>query len=293
MTGHEIKIGTMVGGYTAPKLIRQINQYGFESYALNFWQTTDGGDLAEFSKEVKEAIGDSGAIISCVGVFGNPLQDDNTLDSLKKAIKTAKLFGTDLVNGFSGALAGQTVEESMPRFTEVFTELCKLAESEGVRIAFENCPMGGDWDRVTTNLAFCPRSWELMFNALPFDNIGLQWEPCHQMVQLIDPIPQLRKWAKKIFNLHGKDATINWDIIREQGIGSGSECSWHRTPGFGDSNWSDIITILRQNDFVGSIDIEGWHDPIYSGDLEYTGQVHGLNYLKNCRGGAFIPNPEK
>ena len=35
----------------------------------------------------------------------------------------------------------------------------------------------------------------------------------------------------------------------------------------------------------------GWHDPIYRGDLEMTGQVAGLNYLKRCRGGDFVPNP--
>jgi hypothetical protein len=39
------------------------------------------------------------------------------------------------------------------------------------------------------------------------------------------------------------------------------------------------------------IDIEGWHDPVYCDDLEMTGQVHGLNYLKQCRGGAYVANP--
>ena len=63
-------------------------------------------------------------------------------------------------------------------------------------------------------------------------------------------------------------------------------------PGFGDSNWTDIITILRQGGFTGSIDIEGWHDPVYRDELEMTGQVCALNYLKQCRGGQFIPNPE-
>ena len=70
-----------------------------------------------------------------------------------------------------------------------------------------------------------------------------------------------------------------------------SKSARDRTPGFGDSNWTDIITILRLAKFKGSIDIEGWHDPVYSRDLEMTGQVHGLNYLKQCRGGAFVPNP--
>ena len=48
----------------------------------------------------------------------------------------------------------------------------------------------------------------------------------------------------------------------------------------------------RAHGYKGCIDIEGWHDPVYEGDLEMTGQVHGLNHLKHCRGGAaFVPNP--
>lgn len=152
--------------------------------------------------------------------------------------------------------------------------------------------MGGTWHDGDWNIAHNPTSWEMMFNAIPSDNIGLQWEPCHQMVSLIDPIPQLRKWVGKIFNVHGKDATIAWDIVKEYGIHGPIEFVWHRTPGFGDSNWTDIISILRQNNYQGSIDIEGFHDPVYRDIWEMTGQVHGLNYLKTCRGGNFVPNPK-
>jgi sugar phosphate isomerase/epimerase len=161
-----------------------------------------------------------------------------------------------------------------------------------VRLAFENCEMGGSWAAGDWNIAQYPTAWELMFNELPADNIGLEWEPCHQMVKLIDPMPQLRKWVKKIFHVHGKDATVMWDVIREYGVGGPKPIAHHRTPGFGDSNWADIITILRQSGFVGSIDIEGWHDPVYRADLEMTGQVAGLNYLKRCRGDSFVPNPK-
>ena len=86
-------------------------------------------------------------------------------------------------------------------------------------------------------------------------------------------------------------STVNWDLVKSQGTRSGVDLVWHRTPGFGDSNWTDIITLLRQGGFTGAIDIEGWHDPIYREDLEMTGQVRGLEYLKACRGGAFVPNP--
>jgi sugar phosphate isomerase/epimerase len=151
--------------------------------------------------------------------------------------------------------------------------------------------MGGDWESGDWNIAHNPLSWEKMFNAVPADNIGLEWEPCHQMVQLIDPIPQLRKWTDKIFHVHGKDATIAWDIVKEYGIHGPKPYVWHRTPGFGDTNWTDIISILRQAGYKGTIDIEGWHDPVYRDELEMMGQVHALNYLKQCRGGSFVPNP--
>jgi sugar phosphate isomerase/epimerase len=129
----------------------------------------------------------------------------------------------------------------------------------------------------------------MMFDAVPADNMGLEWEPTHQMCQLIDPMPQLRKWAPKIFHVHGKDATVLKDVIAEYGINSGKNFVWHRTPGFGDCNWTDIISILRLNNYSGTIDIEGWHDPVYRDELEITGQVHALNYLKFCRGGDYIP----
>ena len=109
------------------------------------------------------------------------------------------------------------------------------------------------------------------------------------MTQLIDPLPQIRDWAKRIFHIHGKDATIRRDLLAKNGIWG--EWIWHRTPGFGDSNWTDLISELRKYNYEGNIDIEGWHDPVYRGELEMTGQVAGLNYLKRCRGEAFIPNP--
>jgi sugar phosphate isomerase/epimerase len=71
--------------------------------------------------------------------------------------------------------------------------------------------------------------------------IGLEWEPTHQMVQLIDPLPQLKQWMKKIVHIHGKDATIDWDAIRRYGIYEAADFVYHRTPGFGDNNWRDII----------------------------------------------------
>ena len=131
-----------------------------------------------------------------------------------------------------------------------------------------------------------------MFETLPDDNIGLEWEPCHQLFYLIDPMPQLRDWIPKIFHVHRQGC------LGALGRGAPSWRAWrrarslfHRTPGFGDSDWTAIIGDLRLGGYKGSIDIEGWHDPVYRGALEMTGQVAGLNHLKTCRGGTYVPNP--
>ena len=54
-----------------------------------------------------------------------------------------------------------------------------------------------------------------------------------------------------------------------------------------------MISELRLAGYSGAIDIEGWHDPVYRDALEMSGQVHALNYLKQCRGGAeYVANPQ-
>ena len=290
----KIRIGTLVStGAKAAKYIRQILPLGFESFSLTHWQVL-GGDLKLIAREVNDALADSAAVISSLSVFGNPLDGDKaaiTRDGFRKAINAAALYGCDLVTGFTGRIIGKPIDKSMKAFKRVWGPLVKRAADRGVRIAFENCDMGGTWKTGDWNIAHNPTAWEMMFNEVPAENLGLQWEPCHQMVSLIDPLPQLAKWVGKVFNVHGKDATIRWDIVSQCGVDGPEQFAWHRSPGFGDTNWTDLITILRQGGFEGSIDIEGWHDPVYRGELEMTGQVHALNYLKRCRGGTFVPNP--
>lgn len=92
-------------------------------------------------------------------------------------------------------------------------------------------------------------------------------------------------------HVHGKDATIDMDMVKRHGILSGADYTYHRTPGFGDSDWRDIISILHMGGYEGDICIEGFHDHIYRGDWEMTAQLHALQYLKWCRGGDFVPNP--
>jgi sugar phosphate isomerase/epimerase len=287
----DIRIGTLVNASAqSADYIRQILPHGFESFQLNFWQKIGDVSLERLASEVREVIGDK-AVVSSLGMFGNPLQDETCAADLARCIDAAELFGCNLVAGFAGAVEGKPLPESLPQFKNVWMQLAARAEGRGVRIAFENCDMDGWWHDVRWNIAHSPTAWEMIFNEVPSPALGLEWEPCHQLVSLIDPLPQLREWLPKILHIHGKDATVAWDVIRRYGIRGGKPYVWHRTPGFGDTNWTDLISILRMGGYKGSIDIEGGHDPVYRGELEMTGQVRGLNYLKQCRGGAFVPTP--
>jgi sugar phosphate isomerase/epimerase len=292
MSQQDIRIGTLVPLDKGAGYIKQILPHGFESFQIFIWEKIGTNDLERIGKECVDAAGDK-AIISSIGMFGNPLMNEQTAADFGRCIAAArKHFNCDLVCGFTGAINGKPLPESLPAFKKVWSDLAKKAEDNGVRIGFENCDMGGTWSSVQFNIAHSPAGWELIFNEVPSPALGLEWEPCHHMGSFVDPIAQLRKWLPKIVHLHGKDATVAWDVIREYGTRGGKPFVWHRHPGFGDTNWTDVISILRMGKWQGAIDIEGWHDPVYGNQLEMTGQVHALNYLKQCRGGPFVANPK-
>lgn len=279
----QIQIGTCVKGNEIFESLPQVIQAGFETVELYYNVSLGGTDFAELSKRIKEVIGDSKVRISSIGLYCNPLQYEEQRKELEYCIDHAQLLDAKIVGTFAGAFEGKTVEESIPKFKEVFGELTRRAEANGVKIGIENCPMYGFWYHNTCNIGFCPKAWELMFDAVDSKNLGLEWEPSHQLEQFIDPIAQLKAWMPKIVHIHGKDANIDWNYIKQYGAWFGSHYCEHRFPGLGDSNWKEILTILKQGGYQEDIAIEGFHDPVYCGEREMEGQVMALKYLKECR----------
>ena len=119
-TTKSLRIGTLVNGRDAVKIIPQIIPYGFESFSITFWQTTGGIDLPETAKRIREIIEEHDIIISTLSIFGNALTGEgsnaDTLASWERLIDNAHYFGTDLVTGFTGRLVDRPIPESMPRF---------------------------------------------------------------------------------------------------------------------------------------------------------------------------------
>jgi sugar phosphate isomerase/epimerase len=293
----DIRIGTVVPAHDhTAEVIGRLLPLGFETFQLSFGRSVGGFDLGRLADAVRTTLAahePSDGVprrISCLGVYGNPLTSPETVTDWERLIDAAERFGCDVVAGFTGRIAGRPVPESLPRFAEVFGPLAGRAASRGVRLAFENCDKRGTWESGDWNIAHAPAAWDAIFAAVDSPVIGLEWEPCHQLVSLVDPLPQLRKYAARIWHIHGKDASVRWDVIREHGLRGGVPYVQHRTPGFGDTNWTDLVSVLREAGWRGSIDIEGFHDPVYRNALETTGQTAALAYLRRCRGGDFVAN---
>lgn len=286
----QIKIGTCIPGNKVDTMLKGLAQYGFETFSLNFHMELGGIDLKELAEKSKQILDGTDKKITTVGLYCNPLQNPEHKQNLEYVIDNAYLFGAEYVGTFAGALEGQPVTDALPKFKEVFSELAKRAEDKGLKLVIENCPMGGTFKKATCNIGFNPMAWDLMFDAVPDKNLGLEWEPTHQMCQLIDPMPQLDMYKDRILHIHGKDATVDMDHVRRYGIAKTGTFAYHRFPGFGDCDWRNIIFKLRKNGYSGDICIEGYHDAVYKDEWELTGQLHALNYLKWCRGGDFVPN---
>jgi len=179
----DIRIGTLVDGKKPDPAhyIAQILPHGFESFSLTFWGNLDGVDLPRLADQVKAALGDADAVISSVAIYGNPLDtqpgDVATLRGWETLIDHAHLFGAGIVAGFTGRLRGQPIDACIPRFKEVFEPLTQRAADRGVRLAFECCDMGGNWRTGDWNIAHTPAAWELMFDAVPAENLG--WNGSH------------------------------------------------------------------------------------------------------------------
>lgn len=287
----DVKIGTLIPVMQAKKAIPMLNEKGFECYALDFagvsMETFDFSALAEELSAVLD-----GREISAVGYYRNPILHEADREGLRCLIRHMNVLHCSVIGAFAGGNPAKSIPDTIPEFRDVWTPLAALAEDHGVKIGFEGC--GGGWRGGSHNIGYCPDAWDLMFEAVDSPALGLEWEPCHAMGGLADPIRQLRHYASRVVHIHGKDGTIAWDVIREYGLYGAHSYFWNRTPGFGDTNWADIFTILLQAGFTGACDIEGYHDPVHYDDMEWTAQVTSLAYLKRCRGGTeFFYGPEE
>ncbi len=202
--------------------------------------------------------------ISSLAFYPNTMDGDlekrqKNIDHLKKVINMSALLGVNMVTTFIGRDQNKTVEENLEIFMEVWPEIIKLAEEKGVKIAIENCPMlfGADQWPGGQNLFTTPKLWRKMFELIPSDNFGINYDPSHFIWQQIDYIKPLYEFKDKIFHVHCKDIKLYPDKLNDVGVMAYPlEYMSPKLPGLGDVNWGKYISALTDIGYDSFVCIE-------------------------------------
>lgn len=212
--------------------------------------------------EVDDLCERHGIGLSALGYYPNPLVGDANerevyADHIRRVIDASALLDVGLVTTFVGRDHERSLDENMELFEQVWPPLVTYAEEQGVRIAIENCPMlfsGDEWPGGK-NLAVSPAVWRRMFEVIPSESFGLNFDPSHLVWQGIDYARAIREFGDRLFHVHIKDERISPDRLYDHGVlGLG----WHdpKLPGLGDVDWGAFFAALTDVGYRGPLVIE-------------------------------------
>jgi sugar phosphate isomerase/epimerase len=250
-------------------------------------------DVAGFgpsqASQVHDTMSKTGLAISGLGYYPNPLALDTGeaqvyADHIKAVIKAAAQLKVPVVNTFIGRDYTKSVEDNWPRFLETWRPIVKFAEDNGVKIGIENCPMlftRDEWPGGK-NLMTSPAIWRRMFSDIPSDNFGLNFDPSHFILQMMDYCKAIREFAPKFFHVHAKDVKIDHERLDEVGVFAYPN-QWHtpKLPGLGDVNWGRFFATLSGSGYDGPVCIEV-EDRAYEGSLDarQASLIQSARYLR-------------
>ena len=107
------------------------------------------------------------------------------------------------------------------------------------------------------NLFTTQRLWRKMFELLPSDNFGINYDPSHFIWQQIDYIKPLYEFKDKIFHVHFKDIKLFKDKLDDVGImGYPLDFMSPKLPGLGDVDWGKYVSALTDIGYDGYACIE-------------------------------------
>jgi len=187
---------------------------------------------------------------------------------VKKTIDAAAMLGVPTVcmaPGFpvKGMTKCETIKKVLPK---IFRPLLTHARKKKVNIALENwfetCLQGLD-------------TFECLFERIPDDNLGLNYDPSHLVHQECDHLLPVSMFAKRIFHTHAKDTLI--DKAKRAHVGVYGADWWRYViPGFGNIDWGEYVSHLRMNGYDDVLSIE--HED--STQTAKEGFLRGVCYLE-------------
>lgn len=225
-------------------------------------------DVDDLSDEKAAAIlaycWQKGVEISALAYYPNPMDGDLakrefSIAHLKKVITASAKLGVNRVTTFIGRDQTQTVEANLELFRQLWPPIIAYAESLGVQVAIENCPMlfGREQWPGGQNLATSPRIWRQMFEIIPSPFFGLNVDPSHFVWQMMDYTRPLYEFKQRLFHVHFKDIKLYPEKLDEVGsMAYPLDYMAPKLPGLGDVNWGKFVSALTDIGYDGYACIE-------------------------------------
>ena len=216
-----------------------------------------------------------GVSISGLGYYPNPLsanvqESQTAVEQIHRVIDAAAALGVGVVNSFVGRDPARTVDAQWPRFLETWRPIIEHAEKLNIRIGIENCPMsfGEDEWPGGKNLATSPAIWRKMYRDLPSQHWGLNFDPSHFILQMMEIHPILDEFKDRLVHVHAKDVRIDHAKLNQHGVFSFPKL-WHspKLPGMGDVQWGSFLGGLADTGYDGPLVVEV-EDRAFEGSLE-------------------------
>ncbi len=291
-------VSAIYDGFSFEEMIDNVSENGYECVEVACWPQGKAerryagvshidvdNTSADYINYVKDYCAKKNIEISSLAFYPNTM-DGNlekrqaSIDHLKKVINMSALLGVNMVTTFIGRDQTKTVEENLEIFKEVWPPIIKLAEEKGVKVAIENCPMlfGADQWPGGQNLFTTPKLWRKMFELIPSDNFGINYDPSHFIWQQIDYIKPIYEFKDKIFHVHYKDIKLYPDKLNDVGVMAYPlEYMSPKLPGLGDVDWGKYVSALTDIGYEGPTCVEV-EDKAFEGTRERVLQSVTLSY---------------
>src|SRR5262249_763701 len=189
-------VSAILGDQTLEQVMQFAADEGFGCAELMCWPPSkaDRGYAGVTDLDVKEVnaaligtvqalVKQTGVQVSGLGYYPNPL-DPNlesrqpVIEHLKTVIAAAPRFGLKIVNTFLSPDPAKSIDDNWPALQAVWPALVRHAESQGVTLGLENCPMlfsAHEWPGGK-NLGGTPALWRKLFAEIPSPNLGVNFD---------------------------------------------------------------------------------------------------------------------
>lgn len=270
-------VSAILDGWNFEEMIDTAAALGFQCVEVACWPRgkaerryagvshIDVDDLsAEKAAYILDYCKQKGVEISALAFYpntmdGDPARRQAAIDHLLKVIAASAKLGVGRVTTFIGRDQAKSVEENLELFKSIWPPIIRFAEQQGVKVAIENCPMlfGREQWPGGQNLATTPRIWRQMFELIPSDYFGLNYDPSHFVWQMMDYIRPLYEFKDKIFHVHFKDIKLYPEKLNDVGsMAYPLAYMSPKLPGLGDVNWSKFVSALTEIGYDGYTCIE-------------------------------------